>query len=162
MRGSTSVPVANTWYVDEAGNFVLMSEAQRQAVELAQLPTPDVPLQSLTETASSSMQIPPDMLQQVMGWSAAMGGVAGGGLVGSLALSSGMLIAQELAFAEADGDQVSPAPQPVLSDSGTMVETANSNALWSGGRGSVLDLSYQRYELAQEIPTSIDDSPETA
>ena len=73
-----------------------------------------------------------------------------------------MLIAQELAFAEADGDQVSPAPQPVLSDSGTMVETANSNALWSGGRGSVLDLGYQRYELAQEIPTSIDDSPETA
>ena len=91
MRGSTSVPVANTWYVDEAGNFVLMSEAQRQAVELAQLPTPHVPLQSLTETASSSMQIPPEMLQQVMGWSAAMGGVAGGGLVGSLALSSGML-----------------------------------------------------------------------
>ena len=77
MRGSTSVPVANTWYVDEAGNFVLMSEAQRQAVELAQLPTPQVPLQSLPETASSSMQIPPEMLQQVMGWSAAMGGVAG-------------------------------------------------------------------------------------
>ena len=40
MRGSTSVPVANTWYVDEAGNFVLMSDAQRQAIELAQLPTP--------------------------------------------------------------------------------------------------------------------------
>ena len=37
------------------------------------------------------MQIPPEMLQQVMGWSAAMGGVAGGGLVGSLALTSGML-----------------------------------------------------------------------
>jgi len=91
MRGSTSVPVANTWYVDESGNFVLMSESQRQALELAQLPTPQVPLQSLTESASSSMQIPPDMLQQVMGWSAAMGGVAGGGLVGSLALSSGML-----------------------------------------------------------------------
>jgi hypothetical protein len=91
MRGSTSVPVANTWYVDEAGNFVLMSEAQLKAVELAQLPTPQVPLQSLTETASSSMQIPPEMLQQVMAYSAAMGGVAGGGLVGSLALSSGIL-----------------------------------------------------------------------
>ena len=91
MRGSTSVPVANTWYVDEAGNFVLMSEAQRQAVELAQLPTTDVPLQTLSETAASSMQVPPEMLQQVMGWSAAMGGVAGGGLVGGLALSSGML-----------------------------------------------------------------------
>jgi len=91
MRGSTSVPVANTWYVDEAGNFVLMSDAKHQAIELAQLPTPQVPLQSLTETASSSMQIPPEMLQQVMGWSAAMGGVAGGGLVGSLALTSGML-----------------------------------------------------------------------
>ena len=78
-------------------------------------------------------------------------------------LSDGaVLIAQELAFAETDLDQVSPAPQPVLSDSGAVVETANSNALWSGGRGSVLDLSYQRYELAQEIPTSIDDSPETA
>ena len=86
MRGSTSVPVANTWYVDEAGNFVLMSESQRQAIELAQLPTPDVPLQTLSETAASSMQVPPEMLQQVMGWSAAMGGVAGGGLVGSLAL----------------------------------------------------------------------------
>jgi len=83
--------VANTWYVDEAGNFVLMSESQRQAIELAQLPTPDVPLQTLSETAASSMQVPPEMLQQVMGWSAAMGGVAGGGLVGSLALSSGML-----------------------------------------------------------------------
>jgi len=86
LRGSTSVPVANTWYVDEAGNFVLMSESQRQAIELAQLPTPDVPLQTLSETAASSMQVPPEMLQQVMGWSAAMGGVAGGGLVGSLAL----------------------------------------------------------------------------
>ena len=91
MRGSNSVPVANTWYVDEAGNFVLMSEAQRQAVELAQLPTTDVTLQTLTEPSASSMQIPPEMLKQIMGWSAAMGGVAGGGLVGSLALTSGML-----------------------------------------------------------------------
>ena len=31
------------------------------------------------------------MLQQVMAYSAAMGGVAGGGLVGGLALTSGML-----------------------------------------------------------------------
>ena len=91
LQSSNLIPVANTWYVDEAGNFVLMSEAQRQAVELAQLTTPQVPLQSLTETASSSMQIRPEMLQQVMAYSAAMGGVAGGGLVGSLALSSGML-----------------------------------------------------------------------
>lgn len=86
LKPNSQVPVANTWYIDEAGNFVLMSEAQRQAVELAQVPT---------VSDASSMQIPPEMLQKVMAYSAAMGGVAGGGLVGSLALSSGMLRGQD-------------------------------------------------------------------
>ena len=81
LKPNSQVPVANTWYIDEAGNFVLMSEAQRQAVELAQVPSTE-PLQAVSEAAS--MQIPPEMLQKVMAYSAAMGGVAGGSLVGGL------------------------------------------------------------------------------
>ena len=52
MRSNTSVPVANTWYVDEVGNFVLMSEAQHHSYELAQLPAEDIPLQTLTDVSA--------------------------------------------------------------------------------------------------------------
>jgi len=88
LKPNSQVPVANTWYIDEAGNFVLMSEAQRHSYELAQLQITE-PFQAVSEAAS--MQIPPDMLQQVMAYSAVMGGVAGGALVGGLSVTSGML-----------------------------------------------------------------------
>lgn len=86
LQQSTGLPIAKTWYVDEDGNFVLIT--QQQLVELAQAPALGTPLQALSSAGSEGVTIPAGMFNQIIMYSAGIGGLAGGALVGGLMLAT--------------------------------------------------------------------------
>ena len=79
LQSAQAIPEAKTWYVDDDGNFVLIT--QQQLVELAQAPATGIPLQALSGATSEAVTIPAGMFSQIIMYSAAVGGLAGGALV---------------------------------------------------------------------------------
>ena len=86
MQSPQAIPEAKTWYVDDDGNFVLIT--QQQLIELAQAPATGIPLQALSGATSEAVTIPAGMFSQIIMYSAAVGGLAGGALVGGLMLAT--------------------------------------------------------------------------
>ena len=86
MQSPQAIPEAKTWYVDDDGNFVLIT--QQQLVELAQAPATGIPLQALSGATSEAVTIPAGMFNQIIMYSAGIGGLAGGALVGGLMLAT--------------------------------------------------------------------------
>ena len=86
LHQNDGMQVAKTWYVDEDGNFVLIT--QQQLVELAQAHSPGTPLQALSSAGPEGVTIPAGMFNQIIMYSAGIGGLAGGALVGGLMLAT--------------------------------------------------------------------------
>lgn len=145
LKPNSQVPVANTWYIDEAGNFVLMSEAQRYSYELAQLPTDDIPLQTLTEAAPSLMGVPMDLIKQLAWYSAGVGGLAGGVTAATLAWpKADTQVASGAGEQGPAGPQGEKGPQGPAGPAGEAGQDATDGADGEAGQnGSDGDSAYQ-------------------
>ena len=83
MQSSQLSPIANSWQVDEHGNVYVSLEAEDGA-ELAQRLAVSSDGDGVSTTSDTRFQLPNSMFDQIFLYSAGVGGLVGGGFLGSL------------------------------------------------------------------------------